>query len=305
MMKRRYNKKGFTLIELLLSMAILATMLVAIATLTMRILDIYRKGLTMRAINAVGRDIISDLSRTISGSPVVDNINPTPNGGNINWAAVNLAYKKYYNESFRRVNTTSSQEVQAGGVFCTGSYTYIWNTAPTISEYREDVKDGSINVANYYTIKTDDGNDVFYKFARVPDSQRLGCETVSDTDTRLKTTNLIYTGIHDSDVVELIGDDEVDLAIYDFMMLPATQNNKTGQILYSGTFVLATTRGGVNVLANGDYCTGKKTEDLLDDSVENTRYDMNYCSVNKFNFAMRATGESYSSDQYGERQDNE
>lgn len=298
---KKQGKKGFTIIELLLSMTFLATMLIAIATLTMRILDIYRKGLSLRAINSIGREIISDLTRTIGGSPIVENINPVTTGEDIDWESINLAYRSYFYESFRPVNSDSTEEVQAGGIFCTGAYTYIWNTAPAILEYRESTVD--LNNTNYYTIQvnkseTDTGAPKFYKFARVPDTKRSGCTTEEGAE---PSHHLVYTGINESDVVELIGDDEVDLAMYDFLVLPATQNNKTGQIFYSGAFILATTRGGINVLANGDYCTGKDTSNLLDEDVENTRYDMEYCAVNKFNFAMRATGESYNTDQYGER----
>ncbi len=298
---KKQGKKGFTIIELLLSMAFLATMLIAIATLTMRILDIYRKGLSMRAINSIGREIISDLTRTIGGSPIVENINPVTTGEDIDWESINMAYRTYFHESFRPVDGDSGEEVQAGGVFCTGAYTYIWNTAPAIIEYREGNDD--LKNTDYYTIQvnkseSEAGEPKFYKFARVPDNKRSGCAVEEGEEFN---PHLEYTGISENDVVELIGDDEVDLAIYDFLVLPATQNNKTGQIFYSGAFVLATTRGGINVLANGDYCTGKSTDDLLDEDVENTRYDMQYCAVNKFNFAMRATGESYNTDQYGER----
>ena len=296
-MTKRQKRKGFTIIELLLSMAFLATMLLAIATLTIHILDIYRKGLSLRAVNSIGREIITDLSRVIGGSPIVENINPVATNNDINWEDIIISYRNYFNETYRAVSTETTKAVQAGGVFCTGSYSYIWNTAPAIEEYRK----GNGNIDAYYTIETDDETPRFYKFARVPDTHRHACETESDESTNIKTIHIKYTGIHDKDVVELLGDDEVDLALYDFMVLPATQNNKTGQIFYSGAFVLATVRGGVNILANGDYCTGKEAKDFFNEDVENTRNDMNYCAVNKFNFAMRATGESKSVDEYGER----
>ena len=100
-------------------------------------------------------------------------------------------------------------------------------------------------------------------------------------------------------IVSLINDDDADLALYDFVILPATQNNKTGQIFYSGMFILATIRGGVTVLSNGDFCTG--SEIMYSDKVEATNQEFNYCAVNKFNFAMRATGETSNAEQYGER----
>jgi hypothetical protein len=99
--------------------------------------------------------------------------------------------------------------------------------------------------------------------------------------------------------VSLISDNDSDLALYDFVVLPATQNNKTGQIFYSGSFILATMRGGVNVMTNGDFCTG--TETMYGTDVEATSFEFNYCAVNKFNFAVRATGQTTNTNQYGER----
>ena len=52
------HKKGFTIIEITLAMTFLAILMVSIATLIMRVTNIYQKGLAMRAINATGTEII-------------------------------------------------------------------------------------------------------------------------------------------------------------------------------------------------------------------------------------------------------
>lgn len=286
------TRPSFTLIELMLAMTFLAVMLVAIATLVVRMTDIYQKGLSIRAINSTGREIIADLSRIVGGSPIKDSINPVAaNGLDVTSADIDRAHRAYY-------NTTTMQQgaktVPAGGAFCTGSYSYIWNTAPNLSTYRANNREDNI-----FTITVNDGK-IIPKFARVPDSERLACKTDGDNSTTLKTIHYTYDGLKTDDIVELINTDESDLAMYDFTILPATQNNITGQIFYSGTFILATVRGGVNIMSNGDYCTGKEGAAITDPNVEATDNDFNYCAVNKFNFAMRATGES-SVNQYGER----
>ena len=97
------------------------------------------------------------------------------------------------------------------------------------------------------------------------------------------------------DITELISRDEMDLAIYDLRILPATQNDTTKQIFFSGSFILATLRGGVNIESNGDFCTGEGNLDGTDFTLN----DFDYCAVNKFNFSARATGEA-SVKQYGE-----
>ena len=286
MAKRKQHKKAFTIIEFVLAMTFLAVLLIGITTITMRILDIYQKGLALRAINATGRDILNDLSRTIGGSPIVENINPVSTDKiDITQVDIRKTYRSYFNETMMTFN---EKTVQSGGVFCTGSYSYIWNDAPAIRSVRED----STYKNQMFLI-----NGEYYKFARIPDHERKACERVDEESDQLKTKQI--TGIPPEDVVSLISDDESDLALYDFVILPATQNNITGQIFYSGMFIIATMRGGVNVLTNGDYCTGSDT--MYSSEVEATDQEFDYCAVNKFNFAMRATGESSNADQYGER----
>ena len=65
-------------------------------------------------------------------------------------------------------------------------------------------------------------------------------------------------------------------------------NETTKQIFFSGTFILATIRGGVNIQSNGDFCTGDKEVDGDEFNLNN----FDYCAVNKFNFSARATGEA-------------
>lgn len=293
-MKKPKTRTAFTLVELMLSMTFLAVMLVSIATLVIRMIDIYQKGLAMRAINTTGREIIADLTRVIGGSPIKDEINPVASNGNdVTAADIERAYRAYFGTTSMQLG---SKTVPAGGVFCTGAYSYIWNSAPNLSNYRTTNNDGTI-----FTITVTDGGSnttIVPKFSRFPDSERLACET--GTDDQLATIHYNFPGIRTDDVVELINSDESDLALYDFSILPATQNNITGQIFYSGTFILATVRGGINIMSNGDFCTGKEGAAITDSNIEATDNDFDYCAVNKFNFAMRATGES-SINQYGER----
>ena len=280
------KKKAFTIVEFLLAMTFLAVLLMGIATITMRVINIYRKGLALRAINAAGRDIINDITRTVSGSPIVESINTTPSQGNkIVASDIFDAYRTYYNELTTVYN---EKTVQSGGVFCTGSYSYVWNTAPSIKRAREDFnahKDEMMLI-----------NGKYYKFARIPDTTRSAC---AHQDNSLNLSSNEITVSDENSIVSLISDDDSDLALYDFAIMPASQNNKTGQIFYSGTFIIATMRGGINVLSNGDFCTG--TDVMYSSDVEATNQEFNYCAVNKFNFAVRATGQTDNAYQYGER----
>ncbi|MCQ2571080.1 MAG: prepilin-type N-terminal cleavage/methylation domain-containing protein [Candidatus Saccharibacteria bacterium] len=324
------KKKGFTIIELMLAMAFLGTMLVGIASLTMRITNIYQKGLSLRNINSIGREIISDITRTTNGSRVNIDINPeVPTNGLVTQSDISLARAEYYiyTEEFENGDNLADGGRQMGGVFCTGDFSYIWNTADNLRKIRENgddkVKDKNINSSNVneilaknvYVIHAKDGY-VIPKLARFQDKEREACThtemTINgsvryvpsqDKDIALKAKSAYLFDISAEGrkldaVTELIEDNEADLALYDFKVFPATQHNATKQIFYSGMFILATYRGGVNIKSNGDFCQGSDNENGLRDS-DITLNDFDYCAVNKFNFSARATGET-GINKYGE-----
>lgn len=260
------KKKAFTIVEFMLATTILAVMLISIAALTVRIIEIYKKGLAMRAVNSVGRDIINDLSRVISSSPVTNKVMPE---GTATPTAIGQAWASYYREL---TTTSNGYTVQASGAFCAGQYSYIWNTAPII----EQVERGTIPSS---ALKI---NNQVYRLARIPDSNRSVCSTLAGGKN--------YTVEDANDITALINKDENNLVVYDFSVLPAMQNKRTGQIFYSGSFIIATLTGGVNIQANGNYCTGRDELYAREANIEATSLNFDYCSVNKFNFSVRATG---------------
>lgn len=324
------KKKGFTIIELMLAMSFLGTMLVGIASLTMRITNIYQKGLSLRNINAIGREIISDLTRTANSSRVNIDINPeVPDNGIVTQSDIDLARAEYfiYTEESELEDNKNNGSRQMGGVFCTGDYSYIWNTADNLRKIRKDsddlVKSKNINSSNVggilsnkvYVIKAKDGY-IIPKFARFQDKEREACThekvtagekvryvPVKNESVPMKSTSAYLFDLSSDDkkldaITELIDDNEADLALYNFTIFPATQHNTTKQIFYSGMFILATYRGGVNIKANGDFCQGSDDSNGIRDS-DITLNDFDYCAVNKFNFSARATGET-GINKYGE-----
>ena len=304
------QKKAFTIIELMLAMAFIGTMMMGIATLIMQITSIYQKGLSIRSVNSVGREIVSDLNKTINASRV--NVDINPSGNSIDLDAIRAARAQYF------LDITKDSK-QRGGVFCTGSYSYVWNTSENIHIVRDNGGTdngyissgiyGTLAKADVFVIKTKDNKYRVPKLARFADKNRDACYSKIPTSSSDKVPvissgengtmkadgrtafNLEAIGINDKDVIELISDSESDLVLYEFTVLPATQNFTTKQIFYPGTFILATYRGGVNILANGDFCQGSSNYDNTIDS-EFTKNDFDYCAVNKFNFTGRATGET-------------
>ena len=60
------KKRGFTIVELMLSMTFISALLLAIATMTMRMTSMYVKGNTMKDLNAASRTINDDFTRTFN-----------------------------------------------------------------------------------------------------------------------------------------------------------------------------------------------------------------------------------------------
>ena len=65
-------KSGFTMVELSLTMAFVAVLLITIAVITSNIMTIYQKGLTIKAVNSVGRGLTDEFITGITSAPAVD-----------------------------------------------------------------------------------------------------------------------------------------------------------------------------------------------------------------------------------------
>ena len=276
------HKKGFTIIEITLAMTFLAILMVSIATLIMRVTNIYQKGLAMRAINATGTEIIEDITRTVGAASYLVDIHSQDAelGGNgvmeydNNYKLVEKYYYDYtvYNENHNGKNFN----VQYFGVLCTGDYSYIWNTARAL--------DPDFTAKNFITVN---GEQV--KMVRVYDREQTQCnKDKNGSVANLAKRNYLPVTINvpADNVVELINNDEMDLALYEFNVTPATQSAITRQSFISANFILATRQGGININANGDFCRGEDNE--FKDEYEGTMF--NYCAVNKFSFSARTGG---------------
>lgn len=260
------------MVELMLAMGFLSALLVTISLLVIQITGIYQKGLSLRAVNSQGRQLIDEFMRAASGSSREDL------GA---YGSIDDAYESglYFVSSMGNHDTNGDgvdESVQMNGVFCTGMYSYVWNTKYAF----EDHPDRRLRV-----------NGRAYKLVRVRDASNEACMRANDNsgDGYPNRETWLFEGADDNVIqpIELINSDESDLILYDFMMFPATWSRSSEQVLYSATFILATIRGGVNINGNGDYCQG---------TTLGLTTDFNYCAVNKFNFAMRSTGFSEASD---------
>ena len=295
-MSSKKSKKGFTIVELSLSSAFLGILLVSIALLITHIITIYQKGMTLKAVNTVGEDLIDDLSRSVAASPAADlSYRCGGNGAkNDGVCADDNGYKYMYQQRYVSVKIAStdtkiSQKVPASGAFCTGKYSYIWNTGYVLDDTNLTYTkpDGSSLASERAEVYIGDGASkekiTDFRLLRVSDVGRQACQTGIASGTYAEPGKRYEISSTVGKPIEMLEKSEDNLALYDLTIFHPTYHDNTHHAFYSGTFILATIRGGVNIMASGDYCT--------DTSKDNLSTDFAYCAMNKFNFATRATGE--------------
>lgn len=89
-------QSGFTIIELMISLTFIAFLLMFIVTMTLRVTNLYTKGMTLKSINQASRTVVEQMSRDIAESS-----NP-------------IVY----------LNSTGASN---GGIMCTDRAVYLWN----------------------------------------------------------------------------------------------------------------------------------------------------------------------------------
>lgn len=143
-----------------------------------------------------------------------------------------------------------------GGRLCTGQYSYIWN-------YAERITDNTTPTIGNANLDKSIPDGKMMRFIRVPDSTAQYCSSpTSQIDT--------------SSVQDLLGVDDLTLALYDFSISRSAFDSKTGQGLYYISFTVGT-----------DSAAAVDKESCTPDS----NLDTSYCSINQFNMVVRAGNE--------------
>lgn len=308
------TKKGFTIVEVTIVTAFVAMLLIAITVIITQITAIYQKGLTLKAINSVGRNLVSEFTTAINAAPSIDTVslcNMLVTGDTARAECVNDGAFKFLYQSFGRNDypdpvTNTTGPVQYAGVFCTGAYSYVWNT-----QY-------GLDTGNTIRIKYNDTNNKYaagkyykddFKLVRFQDSTYRACST--NVTSSYNSQKLADT--HEINIMEqangnvwqnsdsafqegFLDATNLTLSLYEFTIFPESQDWVTLRAFFAGTFILATERGGVSITRTSDYCdvtnygdggagTGDGSGNLLD-----LGSNFNYCGINKFNFAARTAG---------------
>ena len=131
------KRRGFTLIELSLSLVFIGTLSILMVVMIQNAVSSYQRGMTLNKINTTGMDLVDEFRMAVQNSSS---------------DAVTSLCVDYYNEgsegrkncledgadSFTRVTKyadvtlddgeTTIEHVPVFGAFCTGSYSYIWNS---------------------------------------------------------------------------------------------------------------------------------------------------------------------------------
>lgn len=321
------NLQGFTIVEFSLATAFIATLLISITVVAGMVTQIYQKGLTLKSINSIGRGLIDEFTANINAAPSVDTTslcNSYFKSGSPKAAESIEQCKKDYANKFifqERSGTYTdntmreqkeSRDVQLGGVFCTGSYSYVWNTYYGLN--RNSISGKGAIALQYLNTKDEEKTIEDFRLISVYDPTYRVCSSLVSPDEGYSkdllnvdggnqtvidirqlatgTRNMIPDPIIDtnSDAKSgLLTASDVDLQLYELTIFPIAQDLVTLRTFMTGTFILGTERGNINIERSGDYC------DVQNYTQENGELltigsEFTYCGINKFNFAARTAG---------------
>jgi len=321
---RHNTKKGFTLVELSFAIAFISVLLITITLITNEIVSIYRKGYAIKSINQVGRDLIDDFQNSLTQSP------PTStsafceaNYKNDDTSMANCknnngfysVYQQYYSDVkvVSGSSNASAKPVPTGGIFCSGKYTYIWNTgylfntdgsyefSGTSQNPQDDLK---IEVRYRLAGASADTTTKNFRLLKVEDASRAICAATIPAKENSTVTSggypntsqalirpgsvsgspygkvITIPGTLASAPEELVNESDSSLALFDLVVFQPARVTSTNRLLFSGSFILATVAGGVDIMASGDYCQAPSYFSA----------DFSYCAINKFNFTIQASG---------------
>ena len=290
-----WNKRGgFTLIELSLSIAFMSVLALAVVLIIANSISAYHRGLILNQVNTTGMALVDEMRATVQNAPVVSLVsmcdvlfeNTATNPALDNCKKTDgsrLVLGRHMSEvKIDKNNDKSKRSVPISGAFCTGNYSYIWNTGYFFSENSSVTGD---MIKFYY--RDENGNNGEWtnkiRLLKVKDQDRAVCAAYSPEDNEINIRNNIYNAITE-DPVDLLAENS-SLALYDlYAPVPAT-NAMNNNMYYSISFILGTLQGGADITESGNFCAVPEG-DGDNSGVE----EFDYCAINKFNFAAEAIG---------------
>lgn len=301
-------KSGFTMVEFSLATAFISLLLIGISVIASNIITIYQKGLAVKAVGSVGRGLVEEFTAAINSAPSVDTASLC--SSHVSGASEDTCKKDNANNFIfqhklgRRVapGNETDTNVQFGGIFCTGNYSYVWNTYYGTENGGSPLSLVYYDSANYSATSRNSTKLSDFRMIRVEDPSYRVCSAVTNSNytsninnvTEIDITHLANgrENIIDTPEQGFLSSFDLDLQLYELTMFPISQDQVTLRTFMSGTFILATERGNINIERSGDYCDVNHLDQ--DQETTTTLFDLGseftYCSINKFNFAARTAG---------------
>ncbi len=259
-------ESGFTLIETLIAMLYISLLLMGVLLVTLQIIHVYNRGMTLKEVNRIGRSVGDDVQLALNTANNI-NILPTPNDrdfSTLDPTAVDVAGNRIKIPDYRVDSSTNPRR----GVLCTGNVSYFWNFGPSIIEAKA-------NPTQFFMLNSPAGQYPV-RLAKVKDIGRDVCIKPSEFGDTLDDP-----AVRDS-IVEVILPGDRSLAVYDFRVVSASTNGVTSQTLYTLNYVLGTAGSdGVDSLIDNSTC---RPPDSLNDLAA-------YCAINRFEVTARNISE--------------
>ncbi len=312
MLKTR-NKSGFTLVELSLTIGFISVLSLTMIFVLVNMINSYQRGLILKQVNTTGSNIIDEFRGAISNSSAkgIAELCDTVYADDTNRKKCkdDNAYSFVY--LVRTDNVTVAGKLKKNipvyGAFCSGVYSYIWNSG----YFFNDEVGKNVDRASFSYRRNDKtSSKADFRLLKVTDPDRSVCvskvlqdsvgkyETVTTLakkiTSKFNVSSKTEYGVSYADIIdepfdflttsntEDVSNGANSLALYDLSIYKPAQDTTTRNIFYSGSFTLATIDGGIDITASGNFCA--VPNDYLNEN-------FNYCAINKFNFATQANGE--------------
>lgn len=284
-------KSGYTLTELAVAIAFISVLLLTIAVVTLNLANMYHKGTTLKSVNTIGLELIDEFSVAVASATPKNYLtdcriytDAVQQEACRNDHGMKFFFQAYTNKDagdgegkkITKNNTALGNATQQYGIFCTGKYTYAWNTGYVLSQKGDFTKSSNI-----------------YSGGKTMNSGTFRLKKYFDEGGKICLGNLDlehdkYTLETDFGATETPISDELintkDIAIYDFTVDPPIQAEESTQgALLVMHLTLGSITGGVDV--NTDY-SGCDTEAIA----EKGSYDMSHCAAYQFTFTSKAQG---------------
>lgn len=315
-MTRRSYREGFTLIEISLSLVFVTILALAIALIISNTIGAYQRGLILNQVNTVGMSLVDDFrgalqnssGKTLTSTCVIVYKSPTERAAcEADEAFKFVSVTKYTSMSIKKSGSpvVNYSQVPIYGAFCTGTFSYIWNTGYFQSS--DATFTGKSNGWAKLRYKNasggveEIGSTTPFKLLKIRDTTRAVCiSAINPNYDSTETESRKYAepdgGIQNVFDISKIGDGQLleapeylisenvegKLALYELLITRPALSVEDNSLFYAGSFILGTVGGGIDIMATGKTCAAPN-----DYNVEN----FDYCAINKFNFAVQASGE--------------